>query len=111
MLTHLGFLWSDVEQAIFFRHKSTVIVVLVHVDDCTIMATSITLITNFKTQILEHMEIINLDELHWFLGIKIKCNCECHTIHLFQYSYFDSILHQYGLQDLKPVSIPMDTNI
>ena len=50
MLTHLGFLRSDVNQAIFFRREERmVIVVLVHVDDCMIAATSITLITDFKT--------------------------------------------------------------
>ena len=112
MLTHLGFLQSDVDQAIFFRCKGcAVIVVLVHVDDCTITATSINLIINFKTQILEYVNITDLDELHWLLSIEIKCNCEHCTIHLSQHSYMDSILCWYGLQDLKPVSISMNMNI
>ena len=85
--------------------------VLVHVDGCMIVATSITLIADFKTLILEHMEITDLDELHWLLGIEIKCDCEHRTIHLFQCSCIDSILQHYSLQDLKPISIPMDTNI
>lgn len=33
------------------------------------------------------------------------------TIHLSQRSYIDSILRRYNLQDLKPVSIPMETSI
>ena len=50
MITHLGFSRCDVDQAVFFRHEGhVVIMVLVHVDDCTIVATSITLITDFKT--------------------------------------------------------------
>jgi len=112
MLTHLGFACCDINQAVFFRHEGwAIIIVLVHVDDCTITVTSITLIADFKARISEYVDITDLDELHWLLGIKIKCDRECRIIHLSQCSYIDSILHRYRLQDLKPVSIPMDTNI
>jgi hypothetical protein len=69
------------------------------------------LINNFKVSISQHVEITDLGELHWLLGIKVKRDRERHTIHLSQRSYLDSILRRYGFQDLKPVSIPMDTNI
>ena len=112
MMTHLSFLRSDVDQAIFFRREEKgLIIVLVHVDDCTVTATSMNLINNFKVSISQHVEITDLGELHWLLGIKVKRNRERHTIHLSQRSYLDLILQQYGFQDLKPVSIPMDTNI
>ena len=85
MLTHLGFSRCDVDQAVFFRHEEqAVIVVLVHVDDCAITATSITLIADFKAWISEHLEITDLGELHWLLGIEIKRDHECRTIHLSQ---------------------------
>ncbi|GLB45851.1 putative reverse transcriptase (RNA-dependent DNA polymerase) [Lyophyllum shimeji] len=61
------------------------LVVLVHADDCTIVGASIDLITDFKARLAEHVEITDLGELHWLLGIEIK-------------------------RDLKPTSIPMDTN-
>ena len=112
MLTYLGFSCCNVNQAVFFWCEGwAVIMVLVHVDDCIITATSITLIVDFKAQISEHVKITNLGELHWLLGIEIKCDHKHCTIHLSQHSYIDSILCRYGLQDLKPVSIPMDTNI
>jgi len=64
MLTHLGFACCNINQAIFFRYEEqAVIMVLVHVDDCMIMATSITLIANFKARILEHVDITDLGEL------------------------------------------------
>jgi len=112
MLTHLGFLRCGVDQAVFFRRERwAVIMVLVHVDDCMIAVTSITLITDFKAWISEHVDITDLGKLHWLLGIEIKCDQEHHTIHLSQHSYINSILWCYGLQNLKPVSISMDTNI
>ena len=110
MMTHLKFLRSDVDQAVFFRRdKMAVIIVLVHVDDCTITASSMNLINDFKLQISQHVEITDLGELHWLLGIEVKRDRERRTIHLSQRSYIDSIIRRYGFQDLKPVSIPMDT--
>ena len=86
------------------------VVVLVHVDDCTIAATSIFLIKIFKSEIAKHIEITDLGELHWLLGIKIKRNRENQTIHLSQRSYIKSTLRRYNFQDLKPVSTSMETH-
>ena len=83
-------------------------VVLVHVDDCTLIASTITLIAGFKAEITKHVKITDLGELHWLLGIEIKRNRELRTVHLSQRAYIDSILRRYNLQDLKPVSVPMD---
>ena len=49
MMTHLKFSRNDVDQAVFFRREEkSVIVVLVHVNDCTITASSMALIKDFK---------------------------------------------------------------
>ena len=68
----LCFLQCEVDQAIFYRRKGTaLIIVLVHVDDCTIVATSMLLIKNFKIAIAKHVEISDLGELHWIPGIEV----------------------------------------
>jgi hypothetical protein len=83
----------------------------VHVDDCTIAASTIKLILDFKRKISEHVEITDLGELHWLLGIEIRRDRDRHCIHLSQRSYIDSIIRRYNLQDLKPASTPMETNL
>lgn len=71
----LKFHRSDVDQAVFYRRiGQQLMVVLVHVDDCTLVASSTA----------------------W------------ESIHLSQRAYIQSILRRYNLQDLKPLSIPMD---
>jgi hypothetical protein len=45
--------------------------VLVHVDDCTIVASSSSLVTGFKTEIAKHVDITDLGDLHWILGIEV----------------------------------------
>ena len=80
-----------------------------NVDDCTVVGTSHDLIVKFKVEITKHIDITDLGEIHWILGIEIIWNCEQHTIHLSQCSYIESSLHCYGFEDAKPVSLPMDT--
>ena len=46
-------------------------VVIVHIDDCTIVATTQPLIDGFRITIAKHIRITNLREIHWILGIEI----------------------------------------
>ena len=90
----MGFKRCDVDQAVFYRRKgSTLIIVLVHVDDCTIAGTSIALILRFKIKIAKFVAITDLGELHWILGIEVKRIRENRSIHLSQKSYIESMLH------------------
>ena len=82
-------------------------VIAVHVDDCTITASKWKLVDDFKTHLSKHVEVTDLGELHWMLGIK-KHRPEASTIHLSQHSYIDSILHCFNFADLKPLSMPID---
>ncbi|CAA7264973.1 unnamed protein product [Cyclocybe aegerita] len=108
----LGFEQCAVDQAVFFkRHGKALVIVLVHVDDCTIVATALPLIEAFKAEVAKHVEITNLGKLHWILGIEVRRNRERHIIFLSQHSYIDLIIRWYNLQDLKPLSIPMDPNV
>jgi hypothetical protein len=75
-----------------------------------IVATSQPLINQFKIDIAKHIDITNLGKLHWILRIEVHQICENHSILLSQCSYLDSILRHYGFEDLKPVSLPMETS-
>ena len=114
IMTALKFERSEVDQAVFYRRderRGILIIVLVHVDDCSIVASSQPLIDRFKIEIKKHVEITDLGALHWILGIKVQRVRESRKILLSQRSYIDSTLRRYGLDDLKPISTPMDPNI
>ena len=51
---------------------------LVHINDCIIMATSQPLIIKFKIEITKHVDISDLGELYQILGIKVHHVCEEH---------------------------------
>jgi len=62
----LGFSQCEVDQAVFLRRAGKkLIIVLVHVDDCTIIANAQPLITQFKIEIAKHVDITDLGDLSW----------------------------------------------
>jgi hypothetical protein len=70
----LGFNQSAVDQAVFFKlipQDKHLIVVAVHVDDCTIATSMTHLIEDFKAGLSCHVKVTDLGELHWMLGIQV----------------------------------------
>jgi transposase InsO family protein len=110
----LGLKQCQVDQAVFFKSDKKagdITVVAVHVDDCTIAASSARLVEALKTGMRQHVEVTDLGELHWMLGIEVQRDRKAGTVHLSQRAYIDSILRRYHLDDLKPLSTPMDTQV
>ena len=114
IMTKLKFERNEVDQAVFYRRNKgagVLIIVLVHVDDCSIVASTQPLIDQFKIAIKKHVDITDMGDLHWILGIEVKRIREERKVLLSQCSYIDSILRRYGFEDLKPISTPMDPNM
>jgi Reverse transcriptase (RNA-dependent DNA polymerase) len=113
IFTSLGFKCCSVDQAIFHKRdkaKDELTVVAVHVDDCTIAASSMRLVDEFKAGLRKHVEVTDLGPLHWMLGLQIKRDREARTIHISQHAYIDSILQRFNFTDMKPLATPMDTS-
>lgn len=110
LVDKIGLTQCDVDQAVFFSRftPDELIVVVVHVDDCTIAASSMDHITKLKDKIRTHVEITDLGELHWLLGIEVTRNRDNHTLSLSQKTYLDSIIRRFNFEELKPVSNPME---
>ena len=112
LVKNLGFKLCEVDQAVFIKQsKKMLIIIVVHIDDCTIIVSALSLIVELKVQIRNHVEITDLSKLHWLLSIKVTQNREKRTIALSQRSYLDSIIHCFGFDNLKPVSTPMEPHI
>jgi hypothetical protein len=78
----LGYKQSAVDQAVFYKHLPQVkqlIVIAVHVNDCTIAASTMCLIEELKARLSHHIEVTDLGKLHWMLGIQVRHDCNAHT--------------------------------
>ena len=81
----LGFRHCKVDQAVFYKHKGkTLIVIAMHINDCMIAASTCALINEFKAHLRDHVEIMDLSELHWLLGIEILRDRQARLVHLSQ---------------------------
>ena len=67
------------------------------------------LIDLIKTKLNKHFEVKSLGQLS--IIIEVKVHQEDHLIEISQTYYIDTLLKKYGLQDVNPVSTPMDPNI
>src|SRR5712671_5178116 len=66
----LGYEQSAVDQAVFYKllpQVKQLIVIAVHVNDCTIAASTTCLVKDLKTRLSCHIKVTDLSELHWML--------------------------------------------
>ena len=73
-MTKLRFLRSEVDSAVFYRRDKMLrllIIILVHVDDCSIAGRPKVIIQKFKIEIQKYVQITNLGDLHRILGIEV----------------------------------------
>ena len=80
-------------------------------DNCTIAASSAVAVDTLKAGLRKHVEVTDLSELHWMLGIEIQRDQAAGTVHLSQHSYINSILQCFGLDNVKPISTPFDMQV
>ena len=76
IMSKLGFARCESDQAVFYRRcevTRVLIVVLVHVDDCTVVGKNLVLVEWFKAEIAKYVEITDMGTLHWILGIEVRC--------------------------------------
>ena len=108
----LGMLKCEVDQAAFYwRKDGDIIIIVVHVDDLTIAASSVKLIEKVKRVLKGEFKISDMGEIHWILGFEVKRNRERRTISLSQATYIRSMLAKYGFENIKPYAAPMDPNL
>ena len=88
-----------------------IIILAIHVNDCTITRTLQKVLDHYKFFISKGYMMMDLGPISWLLSIKVTWDCENRTITLSQQSYVDSIFAHFNFSDAKPLLIPMDPNV
>ena len=105
----LGLMRCENDQGVFYLHLPEFsILVAVHVDDCTIVASSLDVMKHFKHEIGLRFEVSDLGEVRWLLGFEIHRDRHARTLSLSQRSYIDTLLDRFNLKDANPVATPLD---
>lgn len=110
VLEKLGFVAfdsGDVSIFVLRRQVGDIIILIVYVDDITLMGNSLKLIIWTKEQLGTHFDISDLGEISHYLGIGIVRDRKNRHIYLNQERYAISILQRLGMADCKPVRTPL----
>lgn len=76
-----------------------------------LMATSMVIIDRAKDEIRPHLDVTDLGEIQTFVGLKITCDRQNHTLTISQPHYITTILERFHMEDSHPVAMPLDPNV
>ena len=85
---------------VFYAHIGCNILILMsHVDDCTLTSSSHELMGLFKDEIWARYKITDLGPISWVLGMKVVQDHVAQTVSLSQEPYIDAIITKYNFSD------------
>ena len=94
---------SNADPSMFvLRTGSPIVILLLYVDDIILTRSSSTLIYSFIYTLSNQSAMKDLGDLHYFLGIQVKCDSM--GIFLSQHRYVDNLLQKFHLHNVKPVT-------
>jgi hypothetical protein len=108
ILNNFGLKHNNVDESIFYKED---LVIVCHIDDLLIMSSKLSHVQEFKKHIAKSVEITDLGEAHFFLGIQISRNRDNHTVTLSQTKYLKEILSKFNKDKLHAVSTPAELGI
>ncbi|KAJ2935676.1 hypothetical protein H1R20_g1419, partial [Candolleomyces eurysporus] len=113
VLTKIGLTRSNADHSLFYYFKSPVTYCLLGVatDDFTYVADSNGTVSSLKGSMSKFMELVELGELNWILGIDVQRDREARTISLSQSSYISQILERFGMTEARNASTPLEPNV
>ena len=86
------------------------IILAIYVDDLIIMGKHLKDVLNVKASLSDEFEMKDMGELEYCLGIQVVRDRQNRSITLGQGKYVQDILHQFGMDQCKPLSTPIDVN-
>uniref|UniRef100_A0A2N9GRJ3 Integrase catalytic domain-containing protein n=1 Tax=Fagus sylvatica TaxID=28930 RepID=A0A2N9GRJ3_FAGSY len=105
-----GFTPSSYDSALFIRHTSTgITLILLYVDDMIITGDDTAGICDLQKFLSQQFEMKDLGTLSYFLGLEVTSSSDGY--YLSQAKYASDLLSKAGLTDSKTVSTPLELNV
>ena len=111
LLTGLGYVALESDPCVFVKRAANFIsIVGAHVDDLIDTANSNTGFDFLRDGLHKHVEISDLGQATYVLGVHLIRDLTEKTITLSQKKYVIDILNRFDMMDSKPVRTPMSVN-
>ena len=103
-----GFVQCPYEHALYVKvRKNDILFVTLYVDDLIFSENNLDMIEKFKMEMTKEFEMIDLDQMSYFLGLEVKQDES--GIFVSQEAYAKEILKRFKIEDCNPVSTPVES--
>ena len=111
-LVKKGFRSSSVDRYIYILERGNIfknIYVILYVDDLVIATADMETLANFKMYLMKRFKMVDLKDISFFLGIKVKRKDDRLTLD--QTAYINRLLEKFNIYECKPVSAPLPSKL
>lgn len=106
-LRKVNFKRSEVDDNLYIKKVGNkMVVIILYVDDLIITGNNENLISQFKVELKNGFEMIDLGILHYYLGIEVQQ--EEHRVFISQTKYATEMIKRFKMEDSKIVVTPME---
>ena len=112
-LLELSFKWTSSDAVVYVMHQPwgedslSLLIVILYIDDITIIGTSLEAVKQLKDNLQKHYEMSDLGEIESYLGIHITHNRSYKCIEIDQSGYIIDVLDCFGMMDANPHNTPL----
>jgi hypothetical protein len=110
VLNELSFTQTYSDAGVYVYHLQEggdSVIVILYVDDITILGNSIKKINTLKKSLSSRYEMTDLGEIQSYLGVNITRDCANRTMEINQKEYVQTIVERFGMRDANPVYTPL----
>jgi hypothetical protein len=110
VLNELSFTQTYSDAGVYVYHLQEggdSIIVILYVDDITILGNSIKKINTLKKSLFSRYEMTDLGEIQSYLGVNITRDCANCTMEIDQKEYVQTIVERFSMRDANPVYTPL----
>jgi Reverse transcriptase (RNA-dependent DNA polymerase) len=107
-----GFTRVSVDHSVFVKRDLLGdAMVTIHVDDMAVATSNTQTLTTTFNDLQKIIDVVDMGEIHWFLGMAVTRDRKARTIFLYQRAFINTILKRFSMEDSYGVSTPLDPNV
>lgn len=112
-LAELGYNYVQVDEAVFYKFGTdgSYKIITASTDDFVLVAEDDNSMVVLKADLSSKLDLVDLGEIHWILGMSVKYDRKAGTIALGQEAYIDQLIQRYGLTDARTCDTPLPPGI
>src|SRR5271169_1952510 len=111
LVAKLQFTRLNADHGTYVRKTKSFAIIAIYVDDLLILTETLMAMTELKLELKKAFEMTDCGELHYFLGISITRDRSKRLMTLDQSHLANQVLKCHGMQDCKPISMPLNPGI